>query len=346
MDSTLTQIVTRVLRKLQIERLLKGTAVLLVALLIGSLFSTYVLARHNFSDNAVLWTRLVGITGLLFFFVYYVFWPLWRAPSKTQIARFLEERHPELEERLSTAVEIETHRGKVDPEIRQLIAQDARKKLLKVPRPSFYYPQRSVVSLLTLISSLLVFGLLFLQGPDVFPYSLSKLLTGWYDDSQTPLYSIGVTPGSLTVGKRSDLEIRAQLLGFDSDNVQLIARYENEPQWEETEMRPDLQGGDFVFIFFDIRDPIDYYVAADGIQSEIFRVQVSEIPRVERMEIVLKFPRYAGLPNVVQEDEGDLRALEGTVAQFSIRTDQPVKAGQIKLEDGAEIALELVNSGN
>ena len=308
--------------------------------LVGLLISTYFLSQNNFSDSALLWVRLLGIGGLLFLIGYYIFFPLWRSPSLRQVARFLEEQHPELEERLSTAVEMQNHDTQIHPEIRNLIVQDTQKQWRKVSSPRFYYPRASLTSVIALLSSLVVVCLLLFNGPEVFPYSLTKIFRGWYDESQLPLYSIAVTPGSVTVGKRADVQIRAQLLGFDSDQVQLVARYENEPQWEETTMRPDLHGEDFAFIFFDVRDRIEYYVMADGIQSEGYAIEVSEIPRVENIKITLLFPKYTGLPGVVQEEEGDIRALEGTEAKIVIQTDQPVKAGAIHLENEGQILLQ------
>ena len=297
--------------------------------------------RNNFSDSALLWTRSGGILGALLLFGYYIFRPLWHSPSKRQVARFLEEQYPQLEERVSTAVEIETTSTGVHPELRSLIQQDARQQLGKIPQPRLYHRRRSLASLAA--CSLLWPSLLssFLKGPEVYPYSLTKLLR-WFDQSQTPIYSIEVTPGNITVGKRSDLEIRATLKGFESETVELMVRYENQPQWEETSMNPDLQGGDFVFIFFDIRDPISYYVKADGIQSATYSIEVSEIPRVEGLKVILEFPDYTALENLTLDD-GDIRALVGTQAELFIQTDQPVQSGKIKLEVGGEIPLEILS---
>ena len=341
MKNSITQTISRARRKLQLERLVKGAAILIAFLLVGSFLSTFLMARYNFSDDALWWSRLVGILGSLLLFGYYIFRPLWYSPSTGQVARFLEERYPQLEERVSTAVELKNTASKVHPELQRLIRGDARKQLAKISQPGLYYRQKSLVSLVALFSSLAIFTLLFLMGPEVYPYSLNKLLL-WYDDSQAPIYSIEVTPGNVTVGKRSDQKIRATLKGFDSETAQLMVRYENQPQWEETTMRPDLQGGDFVFIFFDIRDPIDYYVTADGIQSETYTLEVSEIPRVESLTVVLQFPGYTGLENLTLEDEGDIRALVGTQAELFIRVDQPVQAGKINLEQGGEVSLELL----
>ena len=341
MKSPVLKTISRAKGKLQVERLIKGAAILITFLVLASFLFTFILARNNFSDSALLLTRTGGILGALLLFGYYIFRPLWNSPSKRQVARFLEERYPLLAERVSTAVEIETTSSDVHPELRSLIQQDARKKLGKIPQPRLYHRRRSLASLVALFSALAIFSFLFLKGPEVYPYSLNKLLR-WFDQSQTPIYSIEVTPGNITVGKRADLEIRATLKGFESETVELMVRYENRPQWEEASMNPDLQGGDFVFIFFDIRDPLSYYVKADGIQSATYSIEVSEIPRVEALTVILEFPHYTGLENMILEDDGDIRALAGTQAELFIQTDQPIQSGKIKLEEGGEIPLEIL----
>ena len=129
MKNPILKTISRAKGTLQLERFVKGVAILIAFLLLGSFLFTFVLARNNFSDSALLLTRTGGILGALFLFGYYIFRPLWKSPSKRQVARFLEERYPQLKERVSTAVEIETTSTSVHPELRSLIQQDARKQL-------------------------------------------------------------------------------------------------------------------------------------------------------------------------------------------------------------------------
>jgi hypothetical protein len=135
MRSTVLRTISRAKGKLQLERLVKGVAILITFLLVGSFIFTIVLARNNFSDSALWLTRTGGILGALLLFGYYIFRPLWNSPSKRQVARFLEERYPQLRERVSTAVEIETTPTGVHPELQRLIQQDARKQLRKISQP-------------------------------------------------------------------------------------------------------------------------------------------------------------------------------------------------------------------
>ncbi len=339
--NTVSKEIVKIGRRLNLERLLRGLGMVALVILAATLLAAFALARQNFSDSALFWTRLLGGLGLAVLIGRYLLWPLIRRPTLQRLARFLEERHPEFQDRLSTAVEIEAAPHKVDPAIRSLIASDAQRSLRQVSRPAFYYRRSSLLSFLSVGASALIFTVLFLGGPEAYRYSLDKLLRGWLADEQPPLYSIQVTPGSTRVIRHADVEIRARLEGFTSDQVKLWAKYANRPDWESVAMRPDSESDQFVFLFFDVREPLNYYVESEGIRSDPYSIEVSEIPSVERLDITLNFPRYTGLQTQVLEDEGDIRALTGTRADFAIRVDQPVMAGRIDLEEGGQIELKL-----
>ncbi len=328
-------------RRLQLERLLMGLAILFLFLVLGSILSSYVLARYNFSEEVLLWTRIVGL-ALLLALLLKALVPAFRRSSTRQVARFLEERHPQLQEGLSTAVGLSEAKSAGDPQLRMLLERDVWEKLRRIALPAFYRVRSSLLSILTVVISVFLFAYLFFGGPEAFRYSLSRLVGNWDEQSESPLYAIAVSPGNTTVAKHADVEVRASLTGFSSDNVRLQARYDNDPAWQETLMRPDFDSGDLVFLFFDVREPMEYYVEADGIQSETFRISVSELPNIEELQVRLVFPRYTGLKPATLQDEGDIEAVVGTRAELSIRTDQPVEGGLIRLEEAGDTPLQNV----
>ena len=340
------EIIATVRRKLLGERLLKGLAVVLLAAILASILVSYVLAQHNFSEPALFWARLLGGSLLLLLLAGGLLAPfLRRRYSPGRLARFLEERNPQLEQGLSTVVEIREGQAPADPELRRLLERDVRRKLFRVSQPRFYDPRSSLLSLLTGAVSVLLFAYLFFGGPEAYRYSLDRLLGGWTADGTLPLYSIQVTPGSTTVAKHADVEIRAVLAGFESRRVSLLVRYGEDPSWEEVRMRPDAEAGGFVFLFFDVRDPMVYYVEADGIRSETYSLEVSEIPRVNSLEVRLTYPKYTHLEPAVQTDDGDIEALVGTTAHFRIESDQPIRGALLKLEEGGSIKLDEDGAG-
>jgi hypothetical protein len=344
MKDIFTRRISSVQRRLLVERLIKGLAFLAVAFIGGSLLSSYVLAKMNFSDDAIFWTRLIGAALLLALFAKYLFAPVYRRPSRRGAARFLEERHPLLAERLSTSIEVEEYPEKYDPEIRDLLRKDAGRALNKVPQPRFFYPRTSFSSVLIIAVSALILTYALLWGPAEYGYSLNRVLLGWLDREAVALYAIEVSPGNATVGKRSDVKVTAALRGFNSDRTRLMARYENSPGWEPVQMEPAGGSAVFSFEFFDVRDRIDYYVEAGGIRSETFSLTVSETPGIEKLTIILKHPAYSGLADTLLEDQGDISALKGTVAQFLVLPTQKVPGASLRFENGEEIPLQSSDS--
>ncbi len=334
--------ITRVRRRLQLERSLKGLAVVAGCIFLATIVASLLLTRSNFSDTVLFWTRAFAGIALLLLAGRYLVVPLFRSPSLRRVARFLEERFPGLQNRVSTAIELSDETSDVHPVIRRLIIRDAREKLRGVHQPKLYNRRAGLTSVLTLAASAILFLGMFWAGPEAYRYSLNKFFSTSADD-QPPLYSIEVEPGNTKVVRHADVEIRAQLLGFSTENVKLMAKYEGQPAWEGATMRPDLEGNDFVFLFFDARERIDYFVEADGIRSATFSIDVSDVPAVSKLEILLTFPRHTSLGPKMLEDEGDIRALVGTVAEFTITADQAVQAGTVKFEDSEDIQLEVVS---
>ena len=65
----------------------------------------------------------------------------------------------------------------------------------------------------------------------------------WKSDALASPYGIEVLPGSVTVARGSDLEVRAQLSGFDSEAVELAVK-RGEGNWERWPMPADGEPGD------------------------------------------------------------------------------------------------------
>jgi hypothetical protein len=106
MKSLLVGLILKAKRKVQRERLLKGVAILIAYLLLVSIASAYVLAQENFSDKAILWSRILGLIGFLLILWKGILSPLLKPASLARVSRFLEQRYPNLKDRVSTAVEV------------------------------------------------------------------------------------------------------------------------------------------------------------------------------------------------------------------------------------------------
>jgi hypothetical protein len=95
----------------------------------------------------------------------------------------------------------------------------------------------------------------------------------------------------------------------------------------------------FEFLFAGLPENVDYYVEAGPLRSRNFKLRVVDLPTVKQIRVTYHFPAWTGLKDAVEEQGGDLRAVEGTEAQLSVLLSQPAVHGYLALDDGKQIDL-------
>jgi hypothetical protein len=134
--------------------------------------------------------------------------PLFRKISLVQIARWIESRHPEMEERLSTVLELSKNDGGVSPELLEAIGRAAGQDITKVD------PLGEVKSAQTRRrwgKPAIALGVILVISLIVWPQEASRLLVR----AVAPFSNVGnagaakfkITPGDLEVMEGDRLEI-------------------------------------------------------------------------------------------------------------------------------------------
>ena len=109
-------------------------------------------------------------------------------------------------------------------------------------------------------------------------------------------YAIDVDPGNATVARGGSQPVTARLRGFESDKVELAVRSGPAGEWKRWPMTADGGADGFRFVLFGLDAAAEYYVEASGVRSASFRLDVSDIPYVKRVDLEYRFPAYTGLP--------------------------------------------------
>jgi hypothetical protein len=174
-------------------------------------------------------------------------------------------------------------------------------------------------------------------GPGYLGYGASLLWTG---AKATPLYDIRVAPGDVAVRRNSDQLITASIIGLKPDKVRLFAHYKSSGKgaWEPVAMQ-SANASDFQFLFAGLPEDVDYYVEAGPLTSRRYKVRVVDLPTVKQLKVTYHYPSWAGMAAVSEDRAGDLRALEGTTAELTVKMDRPLHNGELTLDDGKQIAL-------
>ncbi|TXD49980.1 DUF4175 family protein [Polaribacter sp. IC073] len=82
------------------------------------------------------------------------------------------------------------------------------------------------------------------------------------------------------------------------------------------------QNGSFSYTFSDVQKPINFHVAANGVQSKEFQIKVINVPTINNISLALKYPSYIGKKNEVIPNSGNLLVPEGTHIIWNVAASQ------------------------
>ena len=256
--------------------------------------------------------------------------PLRRAPADRQIARYIEECCPELEDTLVTAI---AERGAHEPRaVTEAVVGDAvrRTRGLDLDRIVSMRALRGVAMRAAAATvALLVLGV-FSIGPAgraarvfalyLFPESLV----------------VDVAPGDVKLRAGESLKIVVRLAGGVPGLVPVL-RTSEDAGVRETRMEAD--GSGFALAFDNVDEGFRYAVSAAGTTTRDYSVTVIRPPRVEQINLRYEYPKAFGMEPRQEEDGGDIYGPAGTRVHIAVHADKPVTDGALTLGDGKRIPL-------
>ncbi|MCI0624318.1 MAG: hypothetical protein L0387_22185 [Acidobacteria bacterium] len=322
----------------------KGLAIALALSLVILAVAVYCADHWNYSDRAVAVARLFSVLAIGGVFGWFLARPLLRRVEDVRVARYIEERHPALQDRLVSAVELggrEVSSAAPNP-ILPLLLRDALNRSRNIQAKSLFNPREPYLSSSIAFALILFFVMLQVFGPGYFQYATLKLYADWFTPQPVSIYSIEIDPGNVQVRKGSDQLVTARLIGFDSGGVQLYSRRDNSPSWEKNPMDPQKGSNRFGFLFLDINEKVSYYAQSGNVRSAEFSIAVSDTARVEKIDLTYNFPGYTGLPVRKEEDGGEISALKETRVDIQAQTSIDAASARILLQDGTAIPMRKI----
>lgn len=265
--------------------------------------------------------------------------PMRRKVTDEQVALYLEEHEPALQTTLVSAVEASKAgrdwestalvRRLVEQAIERCMEMDAARRVERLPirRYGAALATVAVVAVLTV-----AFGPAFLRS------ALSAVLLISRSVEAAAPYRIEVTPGSVDVPKGADQTITAKLIGFDAADAVLMVRRNPTAAFEALPLVRS-EGGDYEGLLFDLSAPLDYFVQAEGVQSQTYTLKVVDVPYAQRIELEYIFPAYTGLEPQKIEDGGDIAVLKGTEIRMRVFPTMKTPGGSVQVNDTQSVAL-------
>jgi len=307
-------------------------------------FSAMGLEQLRFSPEAVFWLRILtwstlGATTLIFFVR-----PLARRVSDEQVALYLEEHEPSLDQAVVSALDAD-HVAEVSPALSRRLVEAALEGARRVQfgrRVEQSRLYRGTGALVGLTVAALAIALL---GPEHLRIGLSALLVPTTDASAVNPYAVSVQPGDVTIARGSDQMVNAQLSGFAAEDVSVFTRTGPDQTFQRLSMLRAEDGG-YEALLLGVDDRTEYFVESTGIRSATFTIDVADLPYVAQMDLTYYFPRYTGLPARTIEDGGDVAALPGTVVEVRVEPTMLTPGGQLLMDGVAADSLSLGDDGS
>jgi hypothetical protein len=343
----LLRVIRSVRNRWRLRVALRGLAILLAIGLAIFLISAFGLDRLRFTPTAVLVFRIFAYTSAAAVAVRYLFLPLLRRVAAERVALYLEEHEPTLQGQVVSAVEFgcddaDTEPSVHSPRLIQRLVERAIESCAAIDYGRRVEQPRLARTSGALVGVTLVSALVLLLRPGFIGHSAAFLLTPWSTGLGDSPYHIAVVPGDATLPRGADLKVTAELQNFDAEIVEIALRGGDVEQWERWPMTVDDDTGALTFLVFNVAEDTEYLIEAAGVRSSVFRVEVRDLPYVDRIDLKYHFPAYTGLEPQRHEDGGDIAALAGTRVVMTVVATMPVEGGTLVIDDRDTIPLELI----
>ena len=318
------------------------------------------------------WVAIVGLVDLLLpvptpirgllviGLVWLVGWSVWnrlalrvrQRMSVQDLALIVEHEHPELEDRLVSAVQIGQDEAKdpVQQKIWARLMQDAASATTEINFKAAI-DKRPLNKVVWIAMGLLLIGWLIKHNfPTQTEIALRRLFMPWGRLLPVRATRFTVTPGDARILRGEGLKISVQTTGKKTDQV--VATFLSatastvKPASREKEVSLHQTGGrTFAYELFNLQSDLNYYLLANQTRSEVFSIKVFDPPALETIEASYDYPAYTGFKPTVQHQDGNLRAVVGTEATIRLTTNKGISSATVRFGDGEPVPL-AISAGN
>jgi hypothetical protein len=147
-------------------------------------------------------------------------------------------------------------------------------------------------------------------------------------------FSFKVYPGNQQLTKGEDVEITAGVSGIAPREVYLAIKSDEQTDFVFYEMEID-SSGRYYYSQSSVRNSFGYYVTAEDVRSEEYKIEVIDRPIIKTFEVTITPPSYSRLPPVEQKDNGNITALIGSNVNLRLSSTKNLTNAEIMFGDSS-----------
>ena len=254
-------------------------------------------------------------------------------PDFRQIARQIEQQHPQLHALLLTAVEQRPDplTGKLsylqERVVREAVAASQRHQWIEtVPEDRVVLTQIAHVGALVMLVTALV--------------GLRAVAPAPGHGGGTEAKGVTVTPGDASIERGHGLVVLARFAGPLPTEATLVVGSSPETA-RRLPLVKNLADPVFGGGVPEVNSNLVYRVEFAGESTREFKITVFEHPKLERADATLTFPTYTGRPEKRIEDTRRVSAVEGSKLALALQLNKPVAAARLVARDKSVVPLTV-----
>ncbi|VAW25364.1 liver stage antigen, putative, partial [hydrothermal vent metagenome] len=312
------------IQKFYVNELIKG---LLLFFAIGLLYFIFTLLIEYF-----LWLKPLYRTLLFWLFIlvelvlliFYVAFPIVKilgitqGINKVQASKIIGNHFPEVRDKLLNIIQLKN--SKQNSELIIASIEQKSKELKPIPfiRAVDFTANKKYIKyvLLPVIIWLTVY---FTGNTTIFNDSFSRVVHYKIQFAPPAPFSFNILNNSLNVIEGEPFTLLVETKGNTvPDEAKIV--FENENYYLKNK---DI--GNFEYNFTGINKSIHFYLEANGVISELYKITVTPTPVITNLKMVLNYPNYTGKNNKVVKNTGNTIVPEGTNITWQVETHQTNK---------------------
>ena len=347
----LGSMIRRVRRLLFIRGLCATLAVALACLLTIMLIDASVTL---FSSTSRWVFSLSGLGLTLVAAWWFLLRPLSRRFTLTQMARIIEIRHPELQERVSTAVELLSSN---DPESikgsEELIGAVVDSAIVDVeavdPKTEFKPARTAKFASIALALTLIISGALIIWPTQSWTL-LQRAVAPFLDIGNAYADSLIVEPGDIRIAKGETVTISVSAKNKKLKRAEIRRLLEDGSDSVER-MTLDFEGDDgtkqFSISFPAVEEDFTYRLRAGLALTRYYEVTTVVAPAIGQIEVEYDYPDYTNLETKTAVTEtGEIRAVANTHVTLTTTPTKEIEMARLVLNNGADLGEPQLVEGS
>jgi hypothetical protein len=267
--------------------------------------------------------------------------PLARSFTPAGIARMIEANHPEMQERLSSAIELLTSKDAPDLRGSQVLIQaltDAAVKDAALIKPRQELSLRAAARPFAFAAALLAaLALLAAAWPARTGFLLTRAAAPFLNLSNLAARDLTVTPGDITVAHGNRLDITVATARLELATITLLRRQADGRESRDEMARVPRAGGQRQRQLYTYSIPIldkgfQYRILADHALTRHYTVKVEIPAAIHQVDLKLDYPEYAHLPPKLEANSsGAISALAGTRVTLTAKVSKRVLQAEMQI---------------